>query len=321
MRQLVTGATSPPSLRRALTAASATVMLALVGAVACTQDAKPNETVESLRAGSPTLRDKTRWRIVVRHTLPLLGYRDRATGEYNGFDIEIAKAVAAELGFDESKIDWVNFSTNDERLTLLQNGTADMTVATLAITDEREKLVDFAGPYLLVPQAVLLRKRRTKTLDTIADLRSKDVRVCALIGSTSARALETKGIIPEHVNNHDKCMEGMRSGRYDAYSTDLTILLGFLSDKSNFEAFEISELAVADTVERIGIGLPNNDENLRKLVSYIMERWRTGPKESSPWLRAYDRTIGPLLDLKYRSQPLVDNPPKLADYDSKVPRQ
>ncbi|HET8683695.1 MAG TPA: transporter substrate-binding domain-containing protein [Micromonosporaceae bacterium] len=321
MRQLVTGVTSPPSLRRALTAVSATVMLALVGAVACTQDAKPNETVESLRAGSPTLRDKTRWRIVVRHTLPLLGYRDRATGEYSGFDIEIAKAVAAELGFDESKIDWVNFSTNDERLTLLQNGTADMTVATLAITDEREKLVDFAGPYLLVPQAVLLRKRRTKTLDTIADLRSKDVRVCALIGSTSARALETKGIIPEHVNNHDKCMEGMRSGRYDAYSTDLTILLGFLSDKPNFEAFEISELAVADTVERIGIGLPNNDENLRKLVSYIMERWRTGPKESSPWLRAYDRTIGPLLDLKYRSQPLVDNPPKLADYDSKVPRQ
>ncbi|HZN17817.1 MAG TPA: transporter substrate-binding domain-containing protein [Micromonosporaceae bacterium] len=322
MRQLATEGTSRPSRRRtALTAVSATLMLVLVGAVACTQDAKPDETVESLRAGSPTLRDKTRWRIVVRHSLPLLGEQDKRTGEYKGFDIEIAKAVAAELGFDESKIDWVRFSTNDERLTLLQNGTADMTVATLSITDEREKLVDFAGPYLLVPQAVLLSKRRTKTLDTIADLRAKNVRVCALIGSTSAKALETKGIVPEHVNNHDKCMDGMRSGRYDAYSTDLTILLGFLSNKADFDTFEISDLAIADTVERIGIGLPNNDENLRKLVSYILERWRTGPKENSPWLRAYDRTIGPLLDLKYRSQPLVDNPPRLADYDSKVPRQ
>jgi glutamate transport system substrate-binding protein len=171
-----------------------------------------------------------------------------------------------------------------------------------------------------VPQAVLMRKQRTKSLETIADLRAKDVRVCALTASTSALALEAKGIIPEPVNTHNQCMEGMRAGSYDAYSTDLTILLGFLSNKSDFDTFTISDIAIADTVERIGIALPNNDENLRKLVSYTLERWRTGPKESNPWLRAYDRTIGPLLDLKYRSQPLVDNPPKLADYDSKVPR-
>jgi glutamate transport system substrate-binding protein len=295
-------------------------MLILVGVVACVRETKPAETVESLRAGSPTLQDKTRWRIVVQDNLPLLSSKDPTTGKYSGFEIEIAKAVASELGFDEGKIDWVNFSNNTERLSLLQNGSADMTVASVSITDEREKWVDFAGPYLLVPQAVLMRRQRTKSLETIADLRATDVRVCTTTASTSALALEAKGIIPEPVDTEKQCIEGMRSGIYDAFSTDLTILRAFLSNKSDSDAFMISEIAIADNAERIGIALPNNDENLRKLVSYILERWRTGPKEISPWLRAYDRTIGPVLDPKYRSQPLVDKPPKLADYDSKAPR-
>lgn len=322
MSSMNTNTTPMPGFwRAALTAVSATILFVFVGAVACARQVEPKETVESLRAGSPTLRDKTRWRIAVRDSLPLISYRDRATGKFSGFDIEIAKAVASELGFDEEKIDWVVVSNNTERLSFVQNGNVDMTVAALTMTPEREQLVDFAGPYLLVPQAMLVRRQRTKPLDTIADLRPKDVRVCTLTSSTSALALQAKGITPEPVNTHNQCMEGMRSGKYDAYSTDLTILIGFLSNKSDYEKFEISDLAIADTVERIGVATPNSDESLRKLISYILERWRTGPKESSPWLHAYDRTIGSLLDAKYRSQPLVDNPPNLADYDSKVPRR
>jgi glutamate transport system substrate-binding protein len=311
----------PDRWRAALTALSATMLLVFAGMAACARQAEPEETVQSLRAASATLRDKARWRIAVRENLPLLSYRDRTTEKYSGFEIEIAKAVADELGFDEEKIDWVTVSNNAERLSFLQNGNADMTVASLAMTGDREALIDFAGPYLLVPQAMLVAKQRTKTLDTIADLRAKDVRVCTLTASTSALALQAKGIVPEPVNTHNQCMEGMRSGKYDAYSTDLTILAGFLSNKSDFEKFEISDLVIADASERIGIGTPNNDDSLRKLISYILERWRTGPKESSPWLLSYDRTIGPLLDHRYRSQPLVDNPPKLADYDSKIPKR
>jgi glutamate transport system substrate-binding protein len=311
----------PRSWRATFTALNAAILFVFVGMVACAQQAKPEETVESLRAASSTLRDKTRWRIAVRDNLPLLSSRDRTTGKYSGFDIEIAKEVASELGFDEERIDWVVVSNNAERLSFLQNGNVDMTVATLAITPEREALVDLAGPYLLVPQAMMVPKQRTKPLDTIADLRAKDVRVCTLTASTSALALQAKGIVPEPVNTHNICMEGMRSGKYDAYSTDLTILVGYLSDKTDFARFEISDLVIADSVERIGIATPNSDESLRKLISYILERWRTGSKESSPWLHAYDRTIGPLLDRKYRSQPLVDNPPSLADYDSKAPRR
>jgi glutamate transport system substrate-binding protein len=313
----------PGPWRAALTALSATILFVFVGAVACARHAEPKETVASLRAASPTLRDKTRWRIAVRDSLPLMSYRD-STGKFSGFDIEIAKAVASELGFNEEKIDWVVVSNNTQRLSLLQNGNVDMTVADITMTPEREQLVDFAGPYLLVPQGMLVRKQRTKPLDTIADLRAKDVRVCTLTSSTSALALQAKGITPEPVNTHKQCMDGMRSGTYDAYSTDLTILIGFLSNKADYDQFEVSDLLIADTVERIGVATPNNDESLRKLISYILEHWRTGPKENSPWLHAYDRTIGPLLDQldpKYRSQPLVDNPPTLADYDSKVPRR
>jgi glutamate transport system substrate-binding protein len=247
-----------------------------------------------------------------------MGYRDPVTGVYSGFEIEIAKAIASELGFTEDKIDWVTTDNLIERQTFLQSGRADMTVASFSITDEREKFVDFAGPYLLVPQAVLVLRDRTKPLDTIADLRAKDVHVCTTTGSTAERALKAKEITPDPVDAHQQCVEGLKSGKYDAFSTDLTILAGFLS--TNKETLKILNMTIADNPERLGIAVPNSDTAMRGLVAYFLHRWQTGPQETSPWLRAYNHTIGPHLDAKYQSQPLVENPPDLVDYDSKAPR-
>jgi glutamate transport system substrate-binding protein len=196
-----------------------------------------------------------------------------------------------------------------------------MTVASFSMTPEREQFVDFAGPYLLVPQAVMVRKDRTKMLETIADLRAKDVRVCTLTGSTSEKALKEQGITPDPVDEHHRCVEGMKTGRYDAFSTDMTILAGFLSTDERL--FEIQEMTITGNSERLGIAVPNGDTAMRDLIAHVLHRRQTGPPEASPWLRAYDHTIGQVLDRlgpRYRSQPLVDSPPNLADYDSKAPK-
>lgn len=306
-------------LRRALVAVSVSVTLVLVGAVACDKTTKSKETVETLRAKSSTLRNRTRLRIVVRDTIPLMGYRDPKTGRYTGFEIELATAVAAELGFPEERIEWVTVNNLAERQAFLQSGLAQMTVASFSITPEREQFVDFAGPYLLVPQAVMVRRDRTKPLETIADLRAKDVHVCTLTGSTSEKALKEQGITPDPVDKHDLCVAGMKAGRYDAFSSDLTILAGFLS--ADKELFEIQDMTITGNSERLGMAVPNGDEALRDLIAHVLHHWQTGPPDASPWLRAYDHTIGQVLDPRYRSQPLVDNPPDLADYDSKAPKQ
>jgi glutamate transport system substrate-binding protein len=308
----------PGRLRRTLVAVCISVTLVLVGAVACDKTTKSKETVETLRTKSPTLHNRTQLRIVVRDTIPLMGYRDPKTGRYTGFEIELANAVAAELGFTEERIEWVTVNNLGERQAFLQNGLAQMTVASFSITPEREQFVDFAGPYLLVPQAVMVRRDRRKSLETIADLRSKDVRVCTLTGSTSEKALKEQGITPDPVDKHDRCVDGMKTGRYDAFSSDLTILAGFLS--ADKELFEIQDMTITGNSERLGIAVPNGDTALRDLVAHILHRWQTGPPDASPWLRAFDHTIGQVLDPRYRSQPLVDNPPDLADYDSKAPK-
>lgn len=307
------------SWRRALTAVSLTVMLVLVGAATCTERAEPKESVESLRAKSPTLRDKKRLRIGVRESVPLMGYRDPSTNERSGFEIELARAMAAELGFTEDKIEWVTVSTVPDRISALQNNRADMILANLSMTEEREKLVDFAGPYMLVPQAVMVRRDRTKPLETIADLRRPGVRVCTGTGSTSEKALIAKGITPEPVDSNTQCLDGLRSKKYDAYSTDLPILAGFLAAEKN--TLEILDLTIADFEERIGVAVPNGDWAMRDLVAYFLNRWQQGREGSSPWLHAYDSTIGQILNRKYRSQPRIDNPPELADHDSKAPQR
>jgi glutamate transport system substrate-binding protein len=187
------------------------------------------------------------------------------------------------------------------------------------MTEERDRFVDFAGPYQLVPQAVLVRRERTESLETIAGLSAPDVRVCTTTGSTSARTLREKEISADLVDTNEHCMAGMRSGTYDAYSTDLPILAGFLSQDP--DTFEILELAIADHSEQIGIGVPDGDVALRDLINYFLDHWQQGPEVASPWLRAYDRTIGPYLGPVHRAQPRVVDPPELADYDSRAPRR
>lgn len=309
---------TPGRWRGALTALSVSVMLVLVGTAACTERATPKETVESLRAKSPTLRDKARLRIGVREDVPYMFYLDPATKERSGFEIEIAKELAKELGYREDRIDWVPIRTLPERIAVLQNNRADMVMANFSMNPEREALVDFAGPYQIVPQAVLVRRDRRKPLETIADLRAAGVRVCTTTGSTSEAALAAKKIESEPVDTNADCMNGMTAGRYDAFSTDLPILAGLM--QADKDTFEILEMAIADSNERIGAAVPNGDTAMRSLVAYFLDRWQKESTVASPWLRAYDATIGPLLDPKYRSQPLVENPPVLADYDSKAPQ-
>ncbi len=304
-------------------------LMAVTGMASCAEQATPQESVESLREKSPTLRNKQRLRIGVWEDVPYMYYIDPKTHERSGFEIELAKSVAESLGFTEDRIDWVPVRTLAERQSALGQNRVDVVIASFSMTEEREKLVGFAGPYQLVPQAVLARTDRAKTLETIEDLRAPGVRVCTTNGSTSERALKDKGITPLPVDTNVDCVNGLKSGRYDAFSTDLSVLAGFLRadrESSGKKLLEILKLGIAAEDERLGIAVRKDDPALRKLITYYLYRWyRAGQGgESTPWLRAYDHTIGTELDpARYRSQPAVDHADEvedLADYDSKGPQ-
>ncbi|NLE97113.1 MAG: transporter substrate-binding domain-containing protein, partial [Propionibacterium sp.] len=77
-------------------------------------------------------------------------------GEMSGYDVDVAIAVAEKLGYSEDQIEW-HESPTPQRETMLEAGTVDMIVATYSITDSRKERVDFAGPYLVAGQDLLVR--------------------------------------------------------------------------------------------------------------------------------------------------------------------
>ena len=116
----------------------------------------------------------------VKDDQPSLGFKDATTGEYSGFDIEIARLVAAQLGFGADKIDYKAVPSAAREDTIAR-GEIDYYVGTYTINDNRKQRVSFAGPYFVAGQGLLVRKDETAITgkDTL-----KGKKVCSVTGST-----------------------------------------------------------------------------------------------------------------------------------------
>ena len=84
---------------------------------------------------------------------PLFGLKGPNGPE--GFDVEIGKIIASELGIAEDNIDWKE-SVSANREPFIQNGEVDLVVATYTINDKRKEVVSFAGPYYMAGQSILV---------------------------------------------------------------------------------------------------------------------------------------------------------------------
>ena len=82
-------------------------------------------------------------RVGIKFDQPGLGFKK--SGTYVGFDVDVAKYIAKKLGYSEDQIVWKE-APSKQREAMLQNGDVDFIVATYSITDERKKVVSFAGP-------------------------------------------------------------------------------------------------------------------------------------------------------------------------------
>ncbi|WP_320067732.1 transporter substrate-binding domain-containing protein [Micromonospora sp. RTGN7] len=303
-------------VRSVATTLAVALTLTLAAAAGCDSRQEPQlpSVKEKLRKthiyGQPTLK------IGVSTTGPLMG--ELHSGTYSGFDVEIARYIAAQLGYEgDRRIEWVSVATED-RIPALQGGAVDLVVATFSMTEEREKLVSFAGPYLVTTQEAMIPTRHKDTIHTIEDLRDPRYKVCTSGGSTTEAELGRHQIRVFVVKEVGDCIEGILQGRYDAVSSDETILAGFLSKHP--KDFTIVDMPFG-TSEQIGVGVPISDPALRDLVAFFLDKsYQQGRKGlSSPWLTAYHQTLGPWLRAP-KVQPPPLKVPELVDFDDKAPR-
>ncbi|MGC4804177.1 transporter substrate-binding domain-containing protein [Micromonospora sp. DT233] len=262
------------------------------------------------------IHDQPKLKIGVYTDSPLLG--ELRDGNYSGFDIEIARYIADELGYGAERIEWVPVATAD-RIRYLQDGNVDLVVSSFSMTEEREKQVSFAGPYLVTTPETMVPNRLRDKIRTIEDLRDPKYKVCSSGGSTTEVELRNHQIKVHPEKTVGDCVRGILDGRFDAVSSDETILAGFLSEHP--KKFTIIDMPFGAS-EQIGVGVPMNDPVLRDLVAFFLYKsyqQGRGEQRTSPWTIAYNQTLGPWLRVPKRQPPPM-NPPKLVDVDEEAPR-
>lgn len=252
-------------LRKASSLAATAVALALT-ATAC--------------AGS----DNDGLTIGIKFDQPGLGLKT-PDNAYVGLDVDVATYVAGELGVDGADITWEE-APSSERENLLKRGDVDFIVATYSITEERDKLVDFAGPYFLAHQDLLIRADdEVASEDDINDLT-----LCSVSGSTSAQ--NVKDTIAPRADLHEfgtysECLTGLENGTVDALTTDDAILAGYAAQEGNVGKFKLAGLSLSD--EYYGIGVPDGETELRDDINAALEKM----VEEGAWEQAVKDNLGP----------------------------
>lgn len=167
--------------------------------------------------------------IGVRTDTQPFGYIDEK-GHYVGYDIDIAKIITTALLGDAKKVEFVPVTASDRIRKLITNE-VDILIATLSITDQRQRILDFSVPYYVAGQALMLPAK--SDIISLRELSGK--KVIIVYGSTSERSVRT-GIPDVNIlgyRTYDDAYRAMKEGRADALIADDTLLYRYvLSDKS-----------------------------------------------------------------------------------------
>jgi glutamate transport system substrate-binding protein len=213
---------------------------------------------------------------------PLFGLKN-LEGKPEGFDVEIAKLIAGEMGIAPDKIEFVE-SVSANREPFIQQGKVDFVVATYTINDKRKQVVDFAGPYYEAGQDIMVAKGNPEGIAGPEDLAGK--KVCSVTGSTPAENIRTnypKASLTEF-DVYSKCAEALKNGQVQAVTTDNVILLGLISQDP--EAFEL--VGKPFTKEPYGIGLKKGDTEFRNFINDTLEKI----EQDGRWKTAWEATAG-----------------------------
>lgn len=247
------------------------------------QQAEQNVTVP----GSPTF-DKMKARgkaiVGVKEDQPNLGYKDPTTNSYTGFDIEIAKLVAAKLGFGEDQIEYKPVPSAG-REQAIAAGDVDYYVGTYTINDKRKQQISFAGPYFQAGQDLLVQKNNN---DITGKETLKGKKVCSVTGSTPIQRVREQNLTePQNIvelQNYSQCVQQLAAGQVQALTTDDAILKGYAAQEP--DQFKVVGKPFSE--EPYGVGLPKDDKALRDKTNDILQ----GALDDGTWQKIYDATLG-----------------------------
>ncbi|MFC0112975.1 glutamate ABC transporter substrate-binding protein [Kibdelosporangium aridum] len=222
--------------------------------------------------------------IGIKFDQPGLGLKT-PDGKYTGFDVEVAKYVAKQLGVDESGITWKE-AQSAERENLIKKGEVDFIVATYSITDKRKNDVSFAGPYFVAHQDLLVRADNTDI--TGPESLNNNKKLCSVKGSTPAQNVKdkyAKGVQLQEFGKYSDCLTPLTNGSLDAMTTDDIILAGYAAQ----QAGKLKLVGKGFSDEKYGIGLKKDDKEAQAAINKAIQQMQS----SGEWKKALESTVGP----------------------------
>lgn len=161
----------------------------------------------------------------VKADTKLFGLMDVKDDTIKGFDVDIAKAITKQILGPKGKANFVQV-TSQTRMPLLKNGNIDAIIATMTITPEREKQVDFSKSYFDAGQSLLVKD--SSPIHNIKDLNKNGATVLGVVGSNSvqnvAKAAPKARVL--QLSDYAQAMTALKSGQGEALTTDNGILFG-----------------------------------------------------------------------------------------------
>ncbi|TQR43368.1 transporter substrate-binding domain-containing protein [Paenibacillus popilliae] len=226
---------------------------------------------------------KNRGKIIagVKYDLNLFGLKDPATGKVQGLDIDIAKQIAKKVLGNEDAIEFMEV-TSKTRIPMLKNGDIDFIIATMTITDERKKEIDFSDVYFTAGQSLLVPA--DSPINSIKDL-TNDSKVLTAKGSTSAKNIRESAPDAQilEFENYAEAFTALKAKQGNALTTDNALLYGMAQQDNNFRVLDETF-----TEEPYGIGIRKGEAELVKAVNDTLKEL----KENGEYDKIYEKWIG-----------------------------
>ena len=224
-----------------------------------------SKTASNSTAADPSdikaIKDRGVLNVGVKADVPKFGLQDPKTGQIDGMEIDLARAIAKKILGDETKIKLTPV-TAKTRGPLLDNGELDLVIATFTVTDERKLSYNFSDPYFTDGVALMVKK--DAGINSLKDLNGKKIGVAQ--SATSKKAIEDAAV-PLGVKvsflefgTYPEIKTALDSGRVDCFSVDGAILNGYLDD---------STVILADrfTPQNYGVASKKTNTALAELVN------------------------------------------------------
>lgn len=221
-------------------------------------------------------------RVGATATSYLFSQLDETDGGMRGFDAGLYEMLANYILGDPTKWEMTQVDSST-REAVLEDGQVDVVMATYSITEDRAKVISFAGPYYTSRQAILIQSGNVNVTG-VDDLAGKQVATQA--GSTGPAILAEYAPDAEvqEFTTDQEARAALEQGRVDAYVTDYTLLLN--SMVKNPGTYKLAG-DVFGPEDNYGVGLPLDSDGVAFVNQFLQK-----VEDDGLWEELWQITIG-----------------------------